>query len=518
MPVTENVYQVLEGQRSPRSASPTSWGACPSASSTARSPVATRRGPARRCVERRHGRLVDSPGRAGAARARPTPQPTRAGPARPALPGGLQWNKQLPVHLGIGHRGPPRQARRPDLRRHPRRRSSKDDPYGRVACETLVTTGLVVVAGEITTETYVDIPKIVRETISEIGYTNAALRLRLETCGVMVAIDEQSPDISQGVTQALEVRTDVNDDDALDTAGRRRPGHDVRLRLQRDAASSCRCRSRSRTSSPSGWPRCARPRSSPYLRPDGKSQVTVRYEDGKPVEIAKVVLAAQHAENADLQSIICPDLLEHVVEPILPKDLYDAASSRTSPSSTRPASSSSAAPWATAASPGARSSSTPTAAPPATAAAPSRARTRPRSTAPAPTRPATSPRTSSPPASPTAASVQVAYAIGVAHPVSVMVDCQGTEKIDAGHHRAAHRRALRPAPGGDHPRPRPAPARSTRRPPPTATSAATTTTSRGSAPTRPRRCAPPPACLRPAGERRPPAGAAEPRSMSCCGA
>ena len=197
----------------------------------------------------------------------------------------------------------------------------KDDPYGRVACETLVTTGLAMVAGEISTETYVDIPKIVRETVRQVGYTNALYGYDYETCGVMVAIDEQSPDISQGVSQALEVRTDMNDDDVLDLQGAGDQGMMFGF--------AC-------TETPELMPlpislahklskRLADVRKAeilPYLRPDGKSQVTVRYEDGVPREITKVVLAAQHAESADLQSIIYPDILEHVVEPILPKELY----------------------------------------------------------------------------------------------------------------------------------------------------------------------------------------------------
>ncbi len=195
------------------------------------------------------------------------------------------------------------------------------DPYSRVACETLVTTGLAFVAGEITTETYVDIPKVVRKTVKDVGYTDALYGYDYETCGVMVAIDEQSPDISQGVSQALEVRTDVNDDDVLDSQGAGDQGMMFGY--------ACR-------ETPELMPlpialahklahRLADVRKAeilPYLRPDGKSQVTVRYEDGRPAEIVKVVLASQHAESADLQSIIYPDLIEHVVEPILPRELY----------------------------------------------------------------------------------------------------------------------------------------------------------------------------------------------------
>ncbi len=197
-----------------------------------------------------------------------------------------------------------------------------NDPYGRVACETMVTTGMVVVAGEITTDTYVEIPKIARETVRAIGYDNAAYGFDCDTCGVITSIDPQSPDIAQGVDEALERRTDVNDDDVLDTQGAGDQGMMFGF--------AC-------TETPELMPlpialshklarRLADVRKAeilPYLRPDGKSQVTVRYEDGKPVEIVKVVLATQHAESADLQSIIYPDLIEHVVEPILPKQLYD---------------------------------------------------------------------------------------------------------------------------------------------------------------------------------------------------
>jgi S-adenosylmethionine synthetase len=199
-----------------------------------------------------------------------------------------------------------------------------NDPYGRVACETLITTGMIVVSGEITTDTYVEIPKIARETVRGIGYDNAAYGFDCDTCGVVTSIDPQSPDISQGVDLAREVRTDVNDDDVLDTQGAGDQGMMFGY--------AC-------TETPELMPlpislahklarRLADVRKAeilPYLRPDGKSQVTVRYEDGKPVEIVKIVLATQHAESADLQSIIYPDLLEHVVEPILPKGMYDVA-------------------------------------------------------------------------------------------------------------------------------------------------------------------------------------------------
>ena len=127
----------------------------------------------------------------------------------------------------------------------------RDDPYGRVACETLVNTGLVVVSGEISTTTYVDIQDIARETIRKIGYIDADLGFSADSCAVLNAIDKQSPDIAQGVDQAYEARTDAADDDELDVAGAGDQGMMFGYATQRDATSSCRCRSRSRTSSPS---------------------------------------------------------------------------------------------------------------------------------------------------------------------------------------------------------------------------------------------------------------------------
>ena len=112
-----------------------------------------------------------------------------------------------------------------------------DDPYGRVACETLVNTGLMVVSGEISTTTHVDVHEIARETVRRIGYDNALYGFDCNTCAVMNALDRQSPDIAQGVDRAYEMRADVNDEDELDRRRGRRPGHDVRLRHSRDARS-----------------------------------------------------------------------------------------------------------------------------------------------------------------------------------------------------------------------------------------------------------------------------------------
>jgi len=200
----------------------------------------------------------------------------------------------------------------------------KDDPYGRVACETLVTTGLVLVAGEITTETYVDISKVARDTIHDVGYTRAKFGFDYETCGVVVAVHEQSPDIGQGVSHSLETRTDVNDEDVLDTQGAGDQGmmfgfacNETPELMPMPIALAHRLSRR--------LSEVRKADVLPYLRPDGKTQVTIRYEDGKPVEITKIILAAQHADGIDIETLIKPDLLEHVVEPILPKDLYDPA-------------------------------------------------------------------------------------------------------------------------------------------------------------------------------------------------
>jgi S-adenosylmethionine synthetase len=199
-----------------------------------------------------------------------------------------------------------------------------EDPFSRVACETLTTTGLIMVSGEISTQTYIDIPRVARDVVKDVGYSHSSFGFDHETCSVITTIHEQSPDIAQGVGRAYEVRTDVNDDDELDNQGAGDQGMMFGY--------AC-------TETPELMPlpimlahkltkRMAEVRKAdvlPYLRPDGKSQVTVRYEGHRPVEIVRVVLATQHAPEADVDMLIKPDLLEHVVEPILPKDLYDVS-------------------------------------------------------------------------------------------------------------------------------------------------------------------------------------------------
>ena len=202
----------------------------------------------------------------------------------------------------------------------------KDDPGGRVACETLITTGLVVVAGEISTETYVDIPALVRARISEIGYTHSEWGFDANTCGVVVAIDEQSPDIALGVDKSYEVQHDPGDDDPIDQIGAGDQG------MMFGYASN-------ETQELMPLPimlahkiarRLAGVRKSEqlkYLRPDGKAQVTVRYEvdehgHQKPVEIVRLLVSTQHAENVDPDTIK-EDVIEHVLHPILDPRLYD---------------------------------------------------------------------------------------------------------------------------------------------------------------------------------------------------
>jgi S-adenosylmethionine synthetase len=197
----------------------------------------------------------------------------------------------------------------------------KDDPNGRVACETLVNTGLIVVSGEITTDTYVDIPDIARETVRRIGYDNATYGFDCNTCAVINAIDKQSPDIAQGVDKAYEARTDPGDDDSLDVAGAGDQGMMFGFAVnETDELMPLPIALAHKLAKRLADVRKAEDLN--YLRPDGKTQVTVRYRDGVPVEIEKLLISSQHREGAE--SLIKQDLWEHVVEPVLPRDLYDS--------------------------------------------------------------------------------------------------------------------------------------------------------------------------------------------------
>jgi len=200
-----------------------------------------------------------------------------------------------------------------------------DDPYGRVACETLVNTGLVVVSGEISTEIYVDIQEIARETIRKIGYVDADLGFSADSCAVLNAIDKQSPDIAQGVDKAYETRTDPSDEDELDVAGAGDQGmmfgyatNETESLMPLPIALAHRLAKQLadvRKSTSNGID---------YLRPDGKTQVSVRYRDGRPVGIEKLLISTQHADHA-ANDQIRRDLWESVVMPVLPADLYDAS-------------------------------------------------------------------------------------------------------------------------------------------------------------------------------------------------
>ncbi|HVD16327.1 MAG TPA: methionine adenosyltransferase [Actinomycetota bacterium] len=192
------------------------------------------------------------------------------------------------------------------------------DPTGRVACETLVTTGLVVVAGEISTSTYVDIPATVRRTIQEIGYDRAKYGFDGSTCGVTVAIDEQSPDIAQGVNHAFEER--AGDTDPLDAQGAGDQGmmvgyacNETPELMPLPIALAHRLARRLAEVRKSGL--------LPYLRPDGKTQVTVEYEAGRPVRLDTVVVSTQHGPDVDLDTLLTPDVREHVIDPSIPDGL-----------------------------------------------------------------------------------------------------------------------------------------------------------------------------------------------------
>jgi S-adenosylmethionine synthetase len=194
------------------------------------------------------------------------------------------------------------------------------DPFSRVACESLLTTGLVVVAGEISTETYVDIPSLVRDTVCDIGYDNDAFGFNGRTCGVLVAVDEQSPDIAQGVDSAFEFRTGSGGEDQLNAQGAGDQGMMFGYACDETADLmplpiwlSHRLAQR--------LSQVRRAGDVPYLRPDGKTQVSVVYEDGRPVRIDTVLISTQHQPGIDLDAELLPDLRTHVIDPLLPGDL-----------------------------------------------------------------------------------------------------------------------------------------------------------------------------------------------------
>lgn len=187
-----------------------------------------------------------------------------------------------------------------------------DDPSSRVACETLVTTGLVIVAGEITTETYVDIPTLVRQKVSEIGYTRAKFGFDAETCGVITTIDPQSADIALGVDNATD--SDLNEFGAGDQG--MMFGYACRETEELMPLPIMLSHSLTR--------RLAEVRKNgdlDYLRPDGKSQVTVRYEGSRPVAVEKVLISAQHQEGAE--KVIRDDLIDDVIEPVLGEEFFE---------------------------------------------------------------------------------------------------------------------------------------------------------------------------------------------------
>jgi S-adenosylmethionine synthetase len=195
------------------------------------------------------------------------------------------------------------------------------DPAARVACETMVTTGLAIVAGEITTSAYVEIPSIVRETIKGIGYDRESVGFDGNTCGVMTSIDPQSPDIAQGVDTAFEKRTTGAEED-LDSQGAGDQGMMFGYAVDE-------------TEDLMPMPiwlahrlahRLAEVRKAgilPYLRPDGKTQVTFDYEDGFPVELKTVLISTQHQPGLDAETLIKPDLVEHVIRPLIPPQFQD---------------------------------------------------------------------------------------------------------------------------------------------------------------------------------------------------
>lgn len=202
------------------------------------------------------------------------------------------------------------------------------DPIARVACETATTTGLVLVAGEITTSAWIDMPAVVRKTIEQVGYINADYGFDYRTCGVVTSIGKQSPDIDMGVSHSLETKGAHLSDDELERVGAGDQGMMIGFACNETpeympmtislAHKLVRQLSQVRRGSWNGNGPMA------YLRPDGKSQVTVQYEYGRPVRVDTVVISAQHAAYVD-QEQIRQDVIEHIIKPVVPAHLLDSA-------------------------------------------------------------------------------------------------------------------------------------------------------------------------------------------------
>ena len=193
------------------------------------------------------------------------------------------------------------------------------DPRGRVACETIVTTGQVHIFGEITTTARVDFPKIIRQTIKEIGYDRAKYGFDCETCGILVSMDEQSPDIAMGVDQSLEAKQDAADKYDIGAGDQGMmfgyATNETPEFLPLPLAMAHRLSRRLAEVRKNG--------TLPYLRPDGKTQVTVEYDDGKPVRIEAIVISSQHGEEVSHETIE-KDLIENVVRAVIPAEYLDA--------------------------------------------------------------------------------------------------------------------------------------------------------------------------------------------------
>ena len=209
----------------------------------------------------------------------------------------------------------------------------REDPASRVACETLVTTGLVIVSGEITTDGWVDIPSVVRTTVTDVGYTNAKFGLDGETCGVMTAIQEQSPDIARGVEDSFEHRQG-HSGDALDQLGAGDQGmmfgyacRETEELMPLPIAMAHRLSRRLADVRKAGVV--------PYLRPDGKSQVSIEYRDGVPVGVDSVLISAQHREEVDVETLLRPDIIAEVIDPVL-REFPDIDASRMKPPMVNP--------------------------------------------------------------------------------------------------------------------------------------------------------------------------------------